>query len=200
MDDKLCVVQFLHPGGEHAPDGGPHMPWNTGPHPRKFLISPGDYVVGNELSRTHHAELTFWGEWEPQSEVAPFGPPYPGAPQYLHRPYYVLPLPSQQVQNTDPFVFGDRFRYTYCLQKTVFGPTQLQRMAHGSVILFGSCIGKSQFEKAAVQAGREAIRLQNLYPMNTGPSSSRCAILCSLGRRATGQRPASRGGRRATQR
>lgn len=145
MDDKLCVVQFLHPGGEHVPDGGPHMPWNTGPHRRKFLINPGEYVVGNDLSRTHHAELTFWGEWEPQSEVTPFGPPYSGAPQYLHRPYYVLPPPGQQVQNTDPFVFGDRFRYTYCLQKTVFGPTQLQHLAHGSVILFGSCIGKSRF-------------------------------------------------------
>jgi hypothetical protein len=40
--------------------------------------------------------------------------------------------------NTDPFVSGDRFFYTGCLQHTKHGPTQLRNLSRGSVILFGS--------------------------------------------------------------
>ncbi len=48
-------------------------------------------------------------------------------------------------QNTDPFVFGDRFRYTGCFQHKRGRPTQMRNLAQGSVILFGSCRDKSRF-------------------------------------------------------
>jgi hypothetical protein len=44
-------------------------------------------------------------------------------------------------QNTDPFVFGDRFLYTCCKQRLRSGrPTQLRYLPHGSLVLFGSHI------------------------------------------------------------
>ena len=53
-------------------------------------------------------------------------------------------------QNTDPFVFGERFHYTGCLRHTRRGPTQLRYLAPGSLVLFGSCRDKSgaDFEHA----------------------------------------------------
>jgi hypothetical protein len=45
---------------------------------------------------------------------------------------------TRGLHNTDPFVFGDRFHYTGCLQHTKHGPTQLRNLCRGSVILFGS--------------------------------------------------------------
>ena len=41
--------------------------------------------------------------------------------------------------------FGERFHYTGCLQHTRLGPTQLRSLAPGSLVLFGSCRGKSRF-------------------------------------------------------
>ncbi len=41
MDDKLCFVQFIHPGGEHEPDDGLHKGWNKKVHKRKFLKRVG---------------------------------------------------------------------------------------------------------------------------------------------------------------
>jgi hypothetical protein len=49
------------------------------------------------------------------------------------------------MQNTDPFVFGDQFHYTGCLQHTKRGATQLRYLDRGSVILFGSCREKRDF-------------------------------------------------------
>jgi hypothetical protein len=51
------------------------------------------------------------------------------------------------LQNTDPYVFGDRFLYTGCQQHTNRGTTetQLRRLTRGSVILFGSCRDLSRF-------------------------------------------------------
>lgn len=53
--------------------------------------------------------------------------------------------PKDWKQNTDPFVFGDHFHYTGCLQHTRFGPTQLRYLAPGTVILFGSRVNGGEF-------------------------------------------------------
>ncbi len=63
----------------------------------------------------------------------------------MHRPFWSPPASYRDLQNTDPFVFGDRFHYTGCLQYTKNGPTQLRNLARGSVILFGSNRGRSNF-------------------------------------------------------
>lgn len=44
-------------------------------------------------------------------------------------------------QNTDPWVFGDAFRFSNCRQLTPAGnPSALQRLTPGSIILFGSTL------------------------------------------------------------
>jgi len=88
----INFVQFPHPGEEHSPDVGLVKKWNTGAHRRKFLCCPGEYVT--ESGKIKEADLLFWGEWEPPSDVQVLQ----GAatdklmPQWLHRPQ--LPLPD----------------------------------------------------------------------------------------------------------
>jgi len=76
-----------------------------------------------------------------------YSDPVPGWPRFLFEPYYALRTtwPSRGRQNTDPFVFGDQFHYTGCLQHTKRGATQLRYLDRGSIILFGSCREKRHF-------------------------------------------------------
>ena len=141
--EKLCFVQFIHPGGEHGEDAPGIKHWNVGLHRRKFLRS-----LGIALDRTRNSlreELLFWGEWEPESRVQRIASAVPEGPHFVHAPFYSDPPPDGWRQNTDPFVFGDQFHYTGCLQHTRHGPTQLRFLDHGSVILFGSCIDRRKF-------------------------------------------------------
>lgn len=145
MRDRRLFVQFIHPGGEHRPDRDGLKRWNTGPHQRKFLTAPGRYLEDGAMRSD---ELVFWGEWEPPSRVVRTYPdPMPGGPRFLFEPYYTPPAnrTSSRAQNTDPFVFGDQFHYTGCLQHTKRGATQLRYLERGSIILFGSCRGKRDF-------------------------------------------------------
>lgn len=145
MRERRLFVQFIHPGGEHRPDRDGHREWNTGPHLRKFLTSRGRYLQAGEMRAD---DLVFWGEWEPQSRVAHAYPDVlPGGPRFLYEPYYAVParVPRPGLQNTDPFVFGDQFHYTGCLQHNRLGATQLRYLGRGSIILFGSCRERSDF-------------------------------------------------------
>jgi len=95
-------VQFPHPGGEHRARGGA-MPWNVGPHKRKFLVVPGRYVEQPDgADETTTAELAFWGEWEPPSRVERTWTASGRLPRTLHRPYWVVPSGRGYRQNTDP--------------------------------------------------------------------------------------------------
>jgi hypothetical protein len=128
-------VQFPHPGGEHCPESD-DMPWNTGAHGRKFLISDGRYV--DAANRAGQGELVFWGEWEPPSHVEHRWPRGGRLPRVLHRPYWVHGIGK----NTDPWVFGDRMLYSNCRQvvRDERRPTSMQRLSPGSVICFGSTL------------------------------------------------------------
>lgn len=145
LRERRLFVQFIHPGGEHRPDRDGHKEWNTGQHRRKFLTSRGRYMQGGEMRAD---DVVFWGEWEPQSRVVREYPDeQPGGPRFLYEPYYSLPggAPKPGMQNTDPFVFGDQFHYTGCLQHTKRGGTQLRYLDRGSIILFGSCLERRIF-------------------------------------------------------
>lgn len=137
------VIQFIHPGGEHGQDRPGAKAWNRGDHRRKFLRLGGRSVARLGAPATED-ELVFWAEWEPESEVERIANPVPLGPRWMHRPYYVRPSSYHQegvvLQNTDPFVFGDRFRYTLCRQwrNKTNRPTLLRDLAAGSLILFGS--------------------------------------------------------------
>ena len=144
MTEKLCFVQFIHPGGEHAPDEPGLKHWNRDAHRRKFLKGDGRWI--DAAGKTQTGELVFWGEWEPPSRiVAAFAPRVPDGPAYLHEPILDVPSDGRWRQNTDPFVFGDTFHYTGCLQHTKRGDTQLRHLKRGSALLMGSCRERSRF-------------------------------------------------------
>jgi len=108
--DKLCFVQFIHPGGEHGPDAPGIKRWNVGLHRRKFLRSTG--LALDSSRQMQRDELIFWGEWEPESRIDEVTSPVDEGPRFVHRPFYSDPPPDGWRQNTDPFVFGDQFHYS----------------------------------------------------------------------------------------
>jgi hypothetical protein len=147
------IVQFIHPQWEHGYDssnirGKYNKKWNDGDHYRKFVINKGKYI---ENGISNSGILLFWCEWEPPSLVEEFNQtkaPISNEvyPKYLHYPY----LPSIEnikyyqkngYQNTDPFVFGENFKYSICKQDHY---TCMRKLEKGSLILFGSCV-KSRF-------------------------------------------------------
>lgn len=137
------VVQFIHPGGEHGQDAPGHKAWNVRDHRRKFLHARGRFAA-DSAGVEREDELFFWGEWEPESDVQSLRTNTEGAPRWLHTPYYARPNSYRRegkiLQNTDPFVFGDRFLYTLCRQwrPATNSPTLLRDLTPGSLILFGS--------------------------------------------------------------
>ena len=146
QDDRLCFVQFIHPGAEHEPDSEHGRSWNVAAHRRKFLLRRGRALAALD-ARPAAADLVFWGEYEPPTSlVKTYSPPLPDGPRVLFAP---APVPFHRndppLMNTDPFVFGDRFFYGICKQNNKRGPTALQRLARGSVILFGSGQDRSKF-------------------------------------------------------
>jgi hypothetical protein len=132
------VVQFPHPGREHNPGPSAVMPWNNGLHRRKFLISDGQWIGGPNNSGS--GPVTFWGEWEPPSRVVQRWRSDGGLPTFLHEPLLTALPDKTELQNTDPLVFGSRFRYSNCKQfdRKNDKSSGLQDLEPGSVILFGS--------------------------------------------------------------
>ncbi len=145
-ESRLCVVQFIHPGLEHEPDSETGRSWNTAMHRRKFLQWPGAYLSAVE-GQPVPGELLFWGEFEPPTRlVRKLDAPGRDWPQYLFAPAYTKFTPHDPpFMNTDPFVYGDRFFYSICKQNNRHGPTSMQRLARGSVILFGSGRARARF-------------------------------------------------------
>ena len=97
------------------------------------------------LDRLVDEELTFWGEWEPQSHITRITNPQEDgcSPHVIHRPLLDLTEPvkdskNRYRQNTDPFVFREQFLYRCCQQTRKTGPTQLAHLLPGSIVLFGS--------------------------------------------------------------
>lgn len=142
------IVQFLHSGVEHKPDNPPannYKQWNVGDHKRKFLRCSGEYAVDDGLRMS---ELCFWNEWEPDSvvtELRQMGNPL--LPKWLHVRDLLCPVPSNpHLQNTDPFIFDNEFKYFVCHQMMkkrdhhVRKPTALAKLDAGSLILFGSSV------------------------------------------------------------
>jgi hypothetical protein len=113
------------------------QPWNTNSkHRRKFLRRPGQYVApGGSLAE---APLAFWAEWEAPSYIIQRWSEEGALPRFLQEPRWERPTIKGFRQNTDPWVFGDCFRYSNCHQLNQSG---LRNLAAGSVILFGSTLG-----------------------------------------------------------
>jgi hypothetical protein len=173
---QLCIVQFPHPGPERGRKNwheGLRVPWNARQlHRRKFLVSSGRYV--DESGSLSEGELVFWGEWEPPSYVIEKWKKRPPLPTFLHRPVWQRRKPTG-AQNTDPWVFGKCFRYSNCHQLRKSGKIFLQDLSRGSLILFGSVIGKS-FILDTVFVVKDSKR----YKPGKPPASDKAFQVCTL--------------------
>ncbi len=146
-ENKLCFVQFMHPGGEHMPDNGTIKNWNKKRHKRKFIKNGGKYLsLNGDKQQEQRGDIIFWCEWEPESEVIKkITLHMENGPKYIYSPYYIEPQSYKGLQGTDPFVFGEQFHYTVCQQYRGKRPISLRYLEKGSVVLFGSCIDRSSF-------------------------------------------------------
>ena len=130
--------------------------WRSGsePHRRTFLQADGRFRKSTD-GPEHIGLLTAWAEWEAQARlVAPLGG-RPGGARWLCEPVVdgSIPTPTDgsPPQNTDPFVFGERFAYTACRQPT---NRKLRTLGRGSLILFGSSVcGEFVLDTVFVVAG-----------------------------------------------
>jgi len=151
------IIQFFHPGGEHGHDKGykNHKSWNVTPHKRKFMSVTGDCLKDNG-DLVSNQNIMLWGEWEPDSKVKEFRVYWNDdkLPKYLHSPYirYKLPEPNPKScndkhwQNTDPFIFGDNFKYAICRQGAKYGGFRIYNLEPGTIIIFGSLYKDKQYD------------------------------------------------------
>jgi hypothetical protein len=150
------------------------QPWNTNKeHGRKFLCSAGGYVDAN--GSLAEAPLAFWAEWEAPSYVRKCWAKDGELPQFLQEPVWERPTIRGVRQNTDPWVFGDCFRYSNCHQLNQKG---LRNLAAGSVILFGSKRpGKFEFVVDTVfVVGEHRQKFSPANPPNTDEAFRVCTI------------------------
>lgn len=139
----VAFVQFPHPGAEHSMPTDGVRPWRGGnaTHARSFLVTPGRFRVAPE-GPEDAGDVAYWAEWEGETRlVRELEGLLPGAPRWLCRPVVNGAPPrlteGEPPQNTDPYVFGEGFRYTFCRQKL---NGKLRGLGRGSLILFGSTL------------------------------------------------------------
>ena len=175
MGAAVFVVQFPHPGAERILRDGSWMPWNTGRHGRKFLRSAGRSVDPQGRARDV-ASLFFWGEWEAPSRIVSRWRREGQLPRALHVPVWERPPTLNYRLNTDPWVFGETFRYSNCKQLTSYkNPSALQALTPGSVILFGSTLD-GEFVLDTVFVVKEAECYVPRHPPETDEAFRVCTI------------------------
>ena len=130
------IIQFLHPGTEHSDKSG--QIWNPHPpHKRKFVSWNGDYIESLS-SKLKKGDIDFWCEWEAESTLLKTTNRNNRFPRNLFSPYYTHYVQGKNCENTDPFVFGDKFYYSICRQ----GNEKMRNLEKGTLILFGSNINQ----------------------------------------------------------
>jgi hypothetical protein len=136
------VVLFNHPGEEHVCRQAGTFPWNVGEHRRKYVeveanVARGD---GSAFRRAFDKQrVGLWAEFEPDTNCRPLSASEPrrrDLPVSCHTLLPIAVVPDDG-QNTDPWIFGETFRYGFCRQvaaRTSF----LRNLVHGDLLLFGS--------------------------------------------------------------
>jgi len=138
----LLKVQFNHPGnqkpfiigyGYREIGSSIIREWNNDrSHYRKFLLNQGEYIDNINDSKPKNTDLYFWGEWEGNSSFNSIANPnYQILPNGIHKPFHSTAIRGGQ--NTDPYVFGNDFKYCICKQTG-----NLCNLDPNSLILFGS--------------------------------------------------------------
>jgi hypothetical protein len=107
--------------------------WNRdNVHYRKFIRNKGYYL--SEIDQLHpfQDDLDFWGEWEGNSFFKQFTQnDFRIFPNGIHSPFHSLLIQNQQ--NTDPYIYGDCFKYCICKQTG-----RLCNLVVDDLILFGT--------------------------------------------------------------
>src|SRR5450759_417492 len=162
----VLKVQLNHPGnqkpfiiGNGYQQINNHIirEWNDDPqHYRKFIRNDGQYLTSLE-SEPVNGKLLFWGEWEGNSVFIPLNNGV-SKPNGIHEPFHSIL--NRGCQNTDPYVFGEYFKYAICSQTGV-----MCNLLADSLILFGTTkdIG---FELDTVFVVRNHESAQNVYLNN----------------------------------
>lgn len=106
--------------------------WNCENHCRKFILNEGVYLNNLNEKEPKKSDLYFWGEWEGNSFFEPIkNNDYRRFPNGIHKPFHSIL--KNGTQNTDPYIYGDYFKYATCKQVG-----ELYYLEQGSLILFGS--------------------------------------------------------------
>ena len=134
-------VQLNHPGNQKPfkMDEGYsiwnekiYREWNCDNHFRKFILNDGLFLSDIRDKEPKKSDLYFWGEWEGNSFFEPLSNPnYKSLPNGIHKPFHSLP--QNGTQNTDPYIYGEYFKYATCKQTG-----ELYNLSEDSLILFGS--------------------------------------------------------------
>jgi hypothetical protein len=135
----LLKVQLNHPGKEKPFKVGNGYQkvndliireWNDEPrHYRKFLENEGEYITSFNI-KPQNGNLLFWGEWEGNSVFTPINSGK-GIPNGIHKAFHSTLI--RGCENTDPYIFGDCFKYATCSQTG-----ELTNLIPDSLILFGT--------------------------------------------------------------
>jgi hypothetical protein len=145
----ILKVQLPHPGpqkpfklGSGYINVGGHdirewnndfFPPNRKPHYRKFIKNQGVYLDNISDLNPKKENLFFWGEWEGHSFFSQIiNPDYRILPNGVHEPFHSIKLRGHQ--NTDPYIFGDYFKYCICKQRE----GNMENLDPNSLIIFGS--------------------------------------------------------------
>lgn len=102
--------------------------WNVSQrHHRKFMKCCGQYILNQKLLKN---DLYFWGEYEPMSDYIIIDKNKPKAVHYNMHPVRGRVQIPANAHNTDPYVFGNHFKYICCgMRRYNYDP--------GDVVLFG---------------------------------------------------------------
>lgn len=139
----LGIIQFLHPGSEHRVGPNGRTPWNAGAHRRKFIKAHGR-ILDDLTGAIREGQLVCWAEWEAPSTLIKRFEQKTDHPRAVVEPRFSGSIPIEgKIQNTDPYIFGDQFLYTYCkqVQSARWNSTVLANLAPGTLVLFGSHLG-----------------------------------------------------------
>ncbi len=136
-------VQLNHPGRQkpfkvgkgYKKEGSKIIrEWNSDVHYRKFIQHHGYYLNDLQDLKPKKQELYFWGEWEGNSYFNPFPKAdFKKLPNGVHTLFHSTLIKGDQ--NTDPFIYGDDFKYCVCKQDG-----QLTRLEIDDLVLFGTVV------------------------------------------------------------
>lgn len=125
----------IHIGFRMLPNGQILREWNNIQnkqgryiHFRKFIRCNGSYL-SHINGQVNSGPLYFWGEWEGNSIFYPVNSN--GVPTGYHVPVHSTLIHGHQ--NTDPYVYGEGFKYAICRQDGI-----MQQLNQHDLILFGS--------------------------------------------------------------